>query len=115
MVRRDSVVLLLGLLIATPAAARAATSIAAIVDDPASYANSQVTVVGTVTGLSAGYGGESIYTLEGDMRRITVVSHQPPPSTGASLQVDAKVGYRAPDEEFTWPPLLLESTRVSAP
>ena len=115
MARRGSAVLLLGLLTATPAAARAATSIASIVDDPPSYANGQVTVVGTVTGLSVGYGGESIYTLEGDTRRITVVSHQPPPAAGASLQVDAKVGYRAPDEEFTWPPLLLESTRAPAP
>ena len=112
---RGSVVLLLGLVMAMPAAARAATSIASIVDDPASYANSQVTVVGTVTGLSAGYGGESVYTLEGDMRRITVVSHQPPPAAGARLQVDAKVGYRAPDEEFTWPALLLESKRTPAP
>lgn len=115
MARRDSVVLLLGLLVATPAVARAATPIAAIVDDPASYANSQVTVVGTVTGLSAGYGGESVYTLEAGMRRITVVSHQPPPAPGASLQVEAKVGYRAPDEEFTWPPLLVESLRTPAP
>ena len=115
MTRPHSVVLLVGLLMTMPATTRAATSIATIVDDAASYANSQVTVVGTVTGPSAGYGGESIYTLEGDRRRITVVSHQPPPAAGARLMVDAKVGYRAPDEEFTWPPLLLESGRMPAP
>ena len=109
-----SVFLLLALLAASPPA-RGATSIAAIADDPASYANSQVTVVGTVAGLAAGYAGESVYTLEGDARRITVVSHQPPPAAGTHLQVDAKVGYRAPDEEFTWPPVLLESARTPAP
>lgn len=93
----------------------AATSIAAITDDAASFANQHVTVVGTVTEQRLGYAGESFYTLSGDDRRIGVVSRQPPPAVGDHLQVDATVGYKAPDEEFTWPPVLRETARQPAP
>jgi hypothetical protein len=98
-----------------PLAARAATSIATITDNGAAYADQEVTVVGTVTEQSYGYAGESVYTLQGDERRISVVSKRPPPAVGERLEVGARVGYRSPDEEFTWPPLLLESSRHPAP
>jgi hypothetical protein len=104
----------LGLLLLPPAA-RAGTSIAAIADHPAAYANQEVTVVGTVTEPSYGYAGESFYTLQGDDRRIGVVSKRPAPAVGDRLEVGARVGYRSPDEEFTWPPILLEGSRRAAP
>jgi len=95
--------------------ARGATSIAAIVDHPDDYANTVVTVVGTVSAPSVGYLGESIYDLAGDERRITVVSHSAAPTVGDHLQVTAKVGRRPPDEEFDFPPVLVESARQPAP
>jgi hypothetical protein len=101
-----------GCLAATPAVA---TSIAAIVDAPESYVNQQVTVIGTVTAQTIGYRGESVYTLSGDDRRITVFSRGAAPAPGERLEVTAKVGWRAPDEEFTWPPVLLERGRQAAP
>jgi len=95
--------------------ARGDASIAAIVDHPDDYANAVVTVVGTVAAPSVGYLGESIYNLSGDERRITVVSHSPAPAIGDRLEVTAKVGRRPPDEEFDFPPVLVESARQPAP
>ena len=95
--------------------ARGETSIAAIVDHPDDYANLQVTVVGTVAAPSLGYLGESFYTLFGDQRRISVVSHSPAPAVGDRLEVTAKVGRRPPDEEFDLPPVLIENARQPAP
>jgi hypothetical protein len=96
-------------------AAAAATSIAAITDAPAAFAGQSVTVVGTVTAQRYSYAGESLYTISGDGRRISVLSHQVAPALGDRIEVDATVGYRAPDEEFTWPPLLEETARRPAP
>ena len=95
--------------------ARGDTSIAAIVDHPDDYANLQVTVVGTVAAPNLGYLGESFYTLFGDQRRISVVSHSPAPAVGDRLEVTAKVGRRPPDEEFDFPPVLIENARQPAP
>jgi len=95
--------------------ARGDTSIAAIVAHPDDYANLQVTVVGTVAAPNLGYLGESFYTLFGDQRRISVVSHSPAPAVGDRLEVTAKVGRRPPDEEFDFPPVLIESARQPAP
>jgi hypothetical protein len=95
--------------------AHATTSIADIVDHPDDWANAQVTVTGTVVELSLGYQGQSFYTLSGDGRRISIVSPSPAPTVGAHLQVSGKVGRRPPDEEFDFPPVILESQRQSAP
>jgi hypothetical protein len=103
------------LLVGASARAAVATSIAAIVAAPESYAGHEVTVVGTVTEQTVDHGGESVYTLSGDERRITVVSRSAAPGTGEPLEVRATVGWRAPDEEFTWPPILLERGRRPAP
>src|SRR5947208_3118719 len=102
-------------LLALAPGARADTSIAAIVDHPDDYANQQVTVVATVAAPSLGYLGESLYTLFGDQRRINVVSHSPAPAIGDRLEVTAKVGRRPPDEEFDFPPVLIENVRQPAP
>ena len=95
--------------------AHATTSIADIVDHPDDWANAQVTVVGTVVELSLGYKGQSFYTLTGDGRRISIVSPSPAPVVGDHLQVSGKVGRRPPDDEFDFPPVILESGRQPAP
>jgi hypothetical protein len=115
---RTRVSLILGLGLAGLCAASptlATTSIADIVDHPDDWANAQVTVTGTVVQLSLGYQGQSLYTLAGDGRRINIVSPSPAPAVGAHLQVSGKVGRRPPDEEFDFPPVILESARQSAP
>ena len=99
-------------LLAVPAVA--ATSITAIVDDPARFAGREVTVGGTVTEQSIGYGGESVYTIQDGDRRITVFSRSAPPSRGERLDVSGTVGLRPPDEEFTFPPIILERERRAA-
>jgi hypothetical protein len=115
--RRTRAPLIVGGLAALCAAlpAFAATSIADIVDHPDDWANAQVTVIGTVVELSLGYKGQSFYTLKGDGRRISIVSPSPAPTVGDRLQVSGKVGRRPPDEEFDFPPVILESGRQAAP
>jgi len=103
------------LLVAALPVAAAATSIADIVDHPDTYAGTQVTVIGTVTQQPLGYLGESLYTITADNRRITVVSGQAPPAAGDHLQVSGNVTVKPPDEEFTWPPVIHETTRQAAP
>jgi hypothetical protein len=100
------------LLLALPARG---TSIADITAAPASFADQQVTVVGTVTGPPLGYQGQSVYTILEDGRKITVVSKGDAPAAGAHLEVTGKVGYRPPDEEFTFPPVIVETARAIAP
>jgi hypothetical protein len=99
----------------TAASALAVTSIAAITDTPASWADTVVTVHGTVTEQSVGHGGESIYTVRGDGRVITVVSHQTAPAPGTPLEVTGTVRVRPPDEEFTFPPVIDETARQVVP
>jgi hypothetical protein len=70
-----------------------------------------VTVAGTVTPQNFGYLGESLYTLQEGDRRLTVVSRSPAPATGTRLEVTGTVRVRPPDEEFTFPPVLEESSR----
>jgi hypothetical protein len=93
----------------------AATPIADIVAEPERWAGRDVTVVGTVLAPSAAYLGDGVYTLSADERRITVFSKGGAPTPGARLEVTARVGWREGDEEFTWPPVLFESTRRAAP
>ena len=107
--------LLAAVLVAALPAAAGATSIADVVDHPDAYANTQVTVVGTVIQQPLGYLGESMYTIAADDRRITVVSSRTPPAAGERLEVSGKVGVKPPDEEFTWPPVIRESGRQPAP
>ena len=95
--------------------ARATISIHEIIDHPDSWANAQVTVVGTVVNLTLGYQGQSIYTLASDGRRINVVSGKAAPTVGDHLQVSGKVNRRPPNEEFDFPPVLVESARQTAP
>jgi len=97
------------------AAPVAATTIADIVAAPESYSGQQVTVTGTVVDLRAAYAGETVYNLSADDRRITVFGRGATPAAGDRVTVTAKVGWREGDEEFTWPPVLFESSRQPAP
>lgn len=118
MLRRSQAPLLLAVGVAALLAAgsaRATTSIQDIADNPDTWANAQVTVVGTVAQLTLGYQGQSFYTLSGDGRRIGIVSASPAPTVGDHLQVSGQVNRRPPDDEFDFPPVILESNRQSAP
>jgi uncharacterized protein YggE len=114
MTRTSRAALLAVLLAAAPAVGLAVT-IADIVNAPESYAGQHVTVVGTVTEQTIGYRNETVYTIGADDRRITVFGYGPAPAPGDRIEVSAKVGWKAPDEEFTWPPVLVESTSRPAP
>ena len=92
-----------------------ATTIADIVAAPESYSGRQVTVTGTVADPRAAYAGETVYNLSADNRRITVLGRGAVPAAGDHVTVDAKVGWREGDEEFTWPPILFESSHQPAP
>ena len=97
------------------AAPAAATTVADIVAAPETYRGQHVTVVGTVESPSFAYGNETVYTLSCAERRITVFGYGPAPAVGTQLQVTATVGWKEPDEEFTWPPVLVDSTSQPAP
>jgi starvation-inducible outer membrane lipoprotein len=107
--------LILTSLLSGVAALAAAVPLAAILDNPESYAGQQVTVVGTVAAPSIERAGETVYNLSVDDRRITVFGRGAAPALGQQVQVTAKVGWRHGDEEFTWPPILLESAHQPAP
>lgn len=102
-------------LVAVSAVAWAATAISEIVADPERWAGREVTVVGTVLAPSVAVASDGAYTLVADERRITVFSRRGAPEAGARLEVRARVGWRHGDEEFTWPPVLFESSRRDAP
>jgi hypothetical protein len=92
-----------------------AASILDITDAPQSYANVQVTVVGTAEAPSLDYLGESAYQLRDGTRAITVFSHGLAPLSGQRISVTGVVGFRPPDSEFTFPPVLLETARQPVP
>ena len=62
-------------------------------------------------------GGENgvVAPLADGGRRITVFGRGSAPALGERVEVDAKVGWREGDEEFTWPPVLFQSARRPAP
>jgi hypothetical protein len=93
--------------------ARAATPIGELIAHPATYADTVVTVVGTVRGPSVGYQADAAYDLRGDDERvITVFGRAPAPTPGSRVSVTGRVGYRPPDEEFSFPPTILETGRA---
>ena len=98
-------------LLVVAGAASADPSILAITDAPETYVGTRVTLVGTVTKDSVGYLGESLYTLGADGRTITVLSPAPPPAIGERLEVTGDVALRPADDEFTFPPVLVERSR----
>lgn|GEM_PF-5815575 len=97
------------------AVAGTAVSIAQVADSPSPYANQQVTLVGKVDPGALAYRGESLYTLREAGRAITVLGQAPAPAAGEKLAVTGQVAVRAPDEEFSFPPVLLETQRTALP
>jgi hypothetical protein len=91
----------------------AATPIGDVVEHRDAYANQTVTVEGTVTARAFAYKSDAIYDLRGsDEYKITVVGRGAAPVPGTKLSVTGTVGRKPPDEEFDFPPVILESTRV---
>ena len=114
--RRAALIVGLGLAgLCIAPSALATTSIADIIAHPDDWANKQVTVIGTVVEWSLGYQGQSLYTIKGEDRRISIVSPNPAPTIGDRLQVSGQVRRRPPDEEFDFPPVILETGRQAAP
>ncbi len=90
-----------------------ATPIGDIVKNRDVYANQTITIEGTVTERSIAYKSDAAYDLRGaDDYNITVVGKGTAPAPGTKLSVTGKVGRKPPDEEFDFPPVVLESTRV---
>jgi len=92
----------------------AATPIGDVVKNRDAYANQIVTIEGTVTEKSLGYKSDAAYDLRGsDDYSITVVGKGAAPTPGTKLSVTGKVGRKPPDEEFDFPPVIVESIRVA--
>jgi len=90
----------------------AITPIADLVKNPDAYANTTVTIEGTVTSQSITYKSDAAYTLQdSDDFRITIFGRGTAPTPGAHLVVTGKVGRKPPDEEFDFPPVILETNR----
>jgi len=107
--------MLLGVVVVATAAS-AATPIGDLVSHPAPYADTTVTIEGRVVGLTIPYRSEVGYTVQGsDDARVNVVARGASPAQGAHLRVTGTVAYRPPDEEFTFPPLIVESSRETLP
>jgi len=95
--------------VAKVATAAPTTTIKAILDAPGSFADQTVTVAGTVTELSLGFKGETLYEIRDDGRPIAVVGHGSALVPGTSIEVTGAVRVRPPDEEFTFPPVIQET------
>jgi len=92
----------------------AATPIGDVVRNRDAYANQTVTIEGTVTEKSLAYKSDAIYDLRGsDDYNVTIVGKGTAPAPGTKLSVTGTVGRKPPDEEFDFPPVILESLRVA--
>jgi hypothetical protein len=107
-------VLMTATLVATTALA--VTPVGELIANPAPYADTSVTIEGRVLGTGLPYRSEVGYTVQGgDDARINVVAHGAAPANGSRVRVTGKVGYRPPDEEFSFPPVILETSREALP
>ena len=102
--------LLPALLFATPVLA--ATAIGDLVKHPDDYADKTVTIEGTVAPRALAYRGDALYDLQGsDDYRVTVTGHGAVPAPGTKLSVTGTVRRKPPDEEFDFPPVVVETSR----
>lgn len=92
-----------------------AASILDITDSPQNYANVQVTVVGAAEAPALDYQGQSAYQLRDGTRAITVFSDELAPVPGQRIEVGGVVRFRPPDSEFTFPPVIFETSRKPVP
>jgi hypothetical protein len=102
-----------GWLLVAAATFAASTPIGEVVKNRDAYANKTVTIEGMVTERSYGYSTDAIYDLRGsDDYNVTIVGKGPAPAPGTKLVVTGKVGRKPPDEEFDFPPVIQETTRL---
>ncbi len=95
------------------APALAITPIGDVVQHRDAYANQTVTIEGTVTTKSLAYKSDAIYDVHGsDDYSVTVAGHGAAPAPGTRVSVTGTVGRKPPDEEFDFPPVIIESSRV---
>ena len=107
---------LLALAVSAPAVADPLTSIVAITDEPDAYDGRQVTIAGTVSDQALQGRGASLYTVDEQGRRITVLSYGDAPPVGAHLQVSGQVVVHPEgSSEIEWPPVIREATRSVLP
>ena len=107
--------LLTVLLVVAAAATSGATTLSDLVANGAALSGHTVTVVGSVADPKAGYAGETTYTITDGEQRLAIFGKGDTPPVGQRLAVTGTVGFKAPDEEFTWPPVLLHATWQPAP
>lgn len=93
----------------------AATTLAEVVGNGRALSGQRVTVSGTVADPRLGYAGETTYTLTNGVERLAILGKGNAPTKGVQLQVTGTVGFKEPDEEFTWPPILLDATWQATP
>jgi hypothetical protein len=100
----------------TPGFTTPFTPIGDLIRNPDAYANATVSITGTVTSQAIGYLADTAYTIQGsDDYRITVFGRGVTPAPGTRLAVTGKVGRRPPDEEFDFPPVVVETSRQVQP
>lgn len=103
--------------VAVPEVCRAAAlTIAEVIANGASLQGQIVTVDASVTAQQLDYGGETTFTVTDTTgKRLTVFGKGTAPSANTAVQVTGVVGFKAPDDEFTWPPILHEAHWTTAP
>lgn len=84
-----------------------AMTIAEVIANGASLQGQTVAVSAAVTDQRFDYAGETTFTVaDASGKRLTVFGKGSAPAVNAAVLVTGVVGYKAPDEEFTWPPVL---------
>ena len=93
------------------AGSASAITIAELVANGAALSGQSVTVTGNVTGPALDGVGETTFNLiDANGQRVSIFGKTTHPALGTSVTVSGKVGYKAPDEEFVWPPVVHEAT-----
>ena len=87
------------------------TTIADVVANGVTFSGQTVSVTGTVTGPLLNGAGETTFNVQdANGQRLSVFGKGLAPAAGASVSVTGVVGYKAPNEEFVWPPVLHAAT-----
>ena len=93
------------------AASASAITIAELVANGATLSGQSVTVTGNVTGPALDGVGETTFNLiDANGQRVSIFGKTTHPALGSAVTVSGLVGYKAPDEEFIWPPVVHDAT-----
>ena len=88
-----------------------ATTIAELVANGATLDGQTVTITGAVAPPVLNTPSETTFNLQdANGQRVSVFGKGSAPTGGSTVSVTGIVGYKAPDEEFVWPPLLHAAT-----